>query len=320
MKYNKKVKPETNYFETHKRKKRKEALFCIILFVITSSIAISYEYTRYQKEQQTKQENIAEKVIYTKLEIEFNDITTTKEQYNKMSELCNSYLKETDTDLTLANTVEITEDEIYTDKMEKQNDNIKQSKQDKKFKEDYKIYFQDKILAVYINKLGEVKVVASLLNETETTESENITSSNKTETTSNRVETETVSMNNLDKIFNTAILEKTTNASKLTEKQYLTNLANLFLKGELQTNGSIYFNSSEFDYVNSIIGKLNEDEIKLELKAVEAGKSDPDLDYKDTILLQFDTKQNSKQYIKNSLITFIIKLDNSNKIYDTYLL
>lgn len=255
------------------------------------------------EEKYEKQFNIAD-AQYTKLDIKFNELVTSKEDYNKLKESCKQFVsKENNIDTDKVSNG-------YTNSNGKYIDTEKQTGSEKEetskggldeMNETGPIYLNDMLVMRYISDSGKMKVVASKLNED--------TGEIKTSAL-NDLETEEVSdwkSNNRDtKITGT-----------ITEDAYLQDVMTIFvsLVTQKEIDYTLKREALQFfteDGYNSMIKNTNRllvDKNSLEVKYIVAGKSSLENQSKDRVLLQMVVG-------KDSYINVVIKLNKNNKIFD----
>lgn len=255
------------------------------------------------EEKYEKQFNIAD-AQYTKLDIKFNELVTSKEVYNKLKESCKQFVsKENNVDTDKVSNG-------YTKSNGKYIDTEKQTSSEKEetskggldeMNETGPIYLNDMLVMRYISDSGEMKVVASKINED--------TGEIKTSAL-NDLETGEVSdwkSNNRD----------TKITGIITEDAYLQDVMTIFVS--LVTQKDIDYTlkreALQFfteDGYNSMIKNTNRllvDKNSLEVKYIVAGKSSLENKSKDRVLLQMVVG-------KDSYINVVIKLNKNNKIFD----
>ena len=251
------------------------------------------------EEKYEKQFNIAD-AQYTKLDIKFNELVTSKEDYNRLKESCKQFVsKENNVDTDKVSNGYTKSNGKYID-TEKQTGSEKEEASEE-MNETGPIYLHDILVMRYISDSGEMKVVASKLNED--------TGEIKTSAL-NDLETEEVSdwkSNNRDtKITGT-----------ITEDAYLQDVMTIFVS--LVTQKDIDYTlkreALQFfteDGYNSMIKNTNRllvDKNSLEVKYIVAGKSSLENQSKDRVLLQMVVD-------KDNYINVVIKLNKNNKIFD----
>lgn len=255
------------------------------------------------EEKYEEQFNIAD-AQYTKLDIKFNELVTSKEDYNKLKESCKQFVsKENNIDTDKVSNGYTKSNGKYID-TEKQTGSEKEETSKgglDEMNETGPIYLNDMLVMRYISDSGKMKVVASKLNED--------TGEIKTSTL-NDLETEEISdwkSNNRDtKITGT-----------ITEDAYLQDVMTIFVS--LVTQKDIDYTlkreALQFfteDGYNSMIKNTNRllvDKNSLEVKYIVAGKSSLENQSKDRVLLQMVVD-------KDNYINVVIKLNKNNKIFD----
>lgn len=255
------------------------------------------------EEKYEKQFNIAD-AQYTKLDIKFNELVTSKEDYNRLKESCKQFVsKENNVDTDKVSNGYTKSNGKYID-TEKQTGSEKEETSKgglDEMNETDPIYLNDMLVIRYISDSGKMKVVASKLNED--------TGEIKTSAL-NDLETEEVSdwkSNNRDtKITGT-----------ITEDVYLQDVMTIFVS--LVTQKDIDYTlkreALQFfteDGYNSMIKNTNRllvDKNSLEVKYIVAGKSSLENQSKDRVLLQMVVD-------KDNYINVVIKLNKNNKIFD----
>lgn len=269
------------------------------IMIILLMIGLAYVWKDSIEEKYEKQFNIAD-AQYTKLDIKFNDLITSKDVYNRLNRSCKQFVSEgdnKDTDWV---------SDGYTKSNGKYIDTKKQTGSEKEesldeMNETGPIYLNDMLVMRYISDSGEMKVVASKINED--------TGEIKTSAL-NDLETGEVSdwkSNNRDtKITGT-----------ITEDAYLQDVMTIFVS--LVTQKDIDYTlkreALQFfteDGYNSMIKNPNRllvDKNSLEVKYIVAGKSSLENKSKDRVLLQLIVD-------KNSYVNVVVKLNKNNKIFD----
>lgn len=269
------------------------------IMIILLMIGLAYVWKDSIEEKYEKQFNIAD-AQYTKLDIKFNDLITSKDVYNRLNRSCKQFVSEgdnKDTDWV---------SDGYTKSNGKYIDTKKQTGSEKEesldeMNETGPIYLNDMLVMRYISDSGEMKVVASKINED--------TGEIKTSAL-NDLETGEVSdwkSNNRDtKITGT-----------ITEDAYLQDVMTIFVS--LVTQKDIDYTlkreALQFfteDGYNSMIKNPNRllvDKNSLEVKYIVAGKSSLENKNKDRVLLQLIVD-------KNSYVNVVVKLNKNNKIFD----
>lgn len=251
------------------------------------------------EEKYEEQFNIAD-AQYTKLDIKFNELVTSKEDYNRLKECCKQFVsKENNVDTDKVSNGYTKSNGKYID-TEKQTGSEKEETSEE-MNETGPIYLNGMLVMRYISDSGEMKVVASKINDD--------TGEIKTSAL-NDLETKEVSdwkSNNRDtKITGT-----------ITEDAYLQDVMTIFVS--LVTQKDIDYTlkreALQFfteDGYNSMIKNTNRllvDKNSLEVKYIVAGKSSLENQSKDRVLLQMVVD-------KDNYINVVIKLNKNNKIFD----
>lgn len=255
------------------------------------------------EEKYEKQFNIAD-AQYTKLDIKFNELVTSKEDYNRLKESCKQFVsKENNVDTDKVSNGYTKSNGKYID-TEKQTGSEKEETSKgslDEMNETGPIYLNDMLVMRYISDSGKMKVVASKINDD--------TGEIKTSALDG-LETKEVSdwkSNNRDtKITGT-----------ITEDAYLQDVMTIFVS--LVTQKDIDYTlkreALQFfteDGYNSMIKNTNRllvDKNSLEVKYIVAGKSSLENQSKDRVLLQMVVD-------KDNYINVVIKLNKNNKIFD----
>lgn len=252
------------------------------------------------EEKYEKQFNIAD-AQYTKLDIKFNELVTSKEDYNKLKESCKQFVsKENNVDTDKVNNGYTKSNGKYVD-TEKQTGSEKEETSEE-MNETGPIYLNGMLVMRYISDSGEMKVVASKLNED--------TGEIKTSAL-NDLETGEVSDWKSNSNRDTKI------TGTITEDAYLQDVMTIFVS--LVTQKDIDYplkrEALQFfteDGYNSMIKNTNRllvDKNSLEVKYIVAGKSSLENQSKDRVLLQMVVD-------KDNYINVVIKLNKNNKIFD----
>lgn len=252
------------------------------------------------EEKYEKQFNIAD-AQYTKLDIKFNELVTSKEDYNRLKESCKQFVsKENNVDTDKVSNGYTKSNGKYVD-TEKQTGSEKEETSEE-MNETGPIYLNGMLVMRYISDSGEMKVVASKLNED--------TGEIKTSAL-NDLETEEVSDWKSNSNRDTKI------TGTITEDAYLQDVMTIFVS--LVTQKDIDYTlkreALQFfteDGYNSMIKNTNRllvDKNSLEVKYIVAGKSSLENQSKDRVLLQMVVD-------KDNYINVVIKLNKNNKIFD----
>lgn len=257
------------------------------------------------EEKYEKQFNIAD-AQYTKLDIKFNDLITSKEDYNKLNKSCKQFVSEGDNEDT---------DWVsdgYTKSNGKYIDTKKQTGSEKEesldeMNETGPIYLNDMLVMRYISDSGEMKVVAAKINES----TGEIKTSALNDLRLTAKEKDEVSDWKNKSSKNTKI------TGTITEDAYLQDVMSIFVS--LVTQKDIDYTlkreALQFfteDGYNSMIKNPNRllvDKNSLEVKNIVAGKSSLENKNKDRVLLQMVVG-------KDSYVNVVIKLNKNNKIFD----
>lgn len=256
------------------------------------------------EEKYEEQFNIAD-AQYTKLDIKFNELVTSKEDYNKLKENCKQFVsKENNIDTDKVSNGYTKSNGKYID-TEKQTGSEKEETSKvglDEMNETGPIYLNDMLVMRYISDSGKMKVVASKLNE--------YTGEIKTSAL-NDLETEEVSDWKSNSNKDTKI------TGTITEDAYLQDVMTIFVS--LVTQKDIDYTlkreALQFfteDGYNSMIKNNNRllvDKNSLEVKYIVAGKSSLENQSKDRVLLQMVVD-------KDNYINVVIKLNKNNKIFD----
>lgn len=276
--------------------------FIMIMFLM---IGLAYVWKDSIEEKYEKQFNIAD-AQYTKLDIKFNDLITSKEVYNKLNKSCKQFVSEGDS----GDTDWVSDG--YTKSNGKYIDTKKQIGSEKEeildeMNETGPIYLNDMLVMRYISDSGEMKVVAAKINEStgeiKTSILNNLRLTNK--------EKDEVSDWKNKSSKNTKI------TGTITEDAYLQDVMSIFVS--LVTQKDIDYTlkreALQFfteDGYNSMIKNPNRllvDKNSLEVKYIVAGKSSLENKNKDRVLLQLVVD-------KNSYVNVVVKLNKNNKIFD----
>jgi hypothetical protein len=242
---------------------------------------------------------------YTSVSVHFYDVTTTSDEYDKLKEYCNSYVKDDDTTIVLDNDID-TKEGYYID-----NNGISTDNKDDTLYETGPIYFQDKMLMRYLNEKGEMKVVASeIIHKNEGDD-----------------EINTYNIDSMSSIFGaeqkkTSISENDIDENSINEDSYLKDLSEIFLEiinksydnidSQLKIKAMHYFTEDGYNSIINNAKALNVKDRDISVNFIEAGKSSLEIDTKDRIIMQL--KVNNKKNIVYT--TIIIKLNDKQKIFD----
>lgn len=276
--------------------------FIMVMFLM---IGLASVWKDSIEEKYEKQFNIAD-AQYTKLDIKFNDLITSKEVYNKLNKSCKQFVSEGDNEDT---------DWVsdgYTKSNGKYIDTKKQTGSEKEesldeMNETGPIYLNDMLVMRYISDSGEMKVVAAKINES--------TGEIKTSTLNNLrlADKEKDEVND----WKNKRSKNTKITGTITEDAYLQDVMSIFVS--LVTQKDIDYTlkreALQFfteDGYNSMIKNPNRllvDKNSLEVKYIVAGKSSLENKNKDRVLLQLVVG-------KNSYVNVVVKLNKNNKIFD----
>lgn len=275
--------------------------FIAVMFLM---IGLALAWKDSVEEKYEKQFNIAD-AQYTKLDIKFNDSVTSKDVYNKLKESCKQFVsKENNVDTDKVSNGYTKSNGKYID-TEKQIDSEKEESSKgglDEMNETGPIYLNNMLVMRYISDSGEMKVVASKLNE----DTEEIKTS-----ALNDLETGEVSD------WKNKSSKDTKITGTITEDAYLQDVMSIFVS--LVTQKDIDYTlkreALQFfteDGYNSMIKNPNRllvDKNSLEVKYIVAGKSSLENKNKDRVLLQLIVD-------KNSYVNVVVKLNKNNKIFD----
>lgn len=276
--------------------------FIMIMFLM---IGLAYVWKDSIEEKYEKQFNIAD-AQYTKLDIKFNDLITSKEVYNKLNKSCKQFVSEGDN----GDTDWVSDG--YTKSNGKYIDAKKQIGSEKEeildeMNETGPIYLNDMLVMRYISDSGEMKVVAAKINES--------TGEIKTSILND------LRLTNKEKDDASNWKNKSSKNTKITgtitEDAYLQDVMSIFVS--LVTQKDIDYTlkreALQFfteDGYNSMIKNPNRllvDKNSLEVKYIVAGKSSLENKNKDRVLLQLVVD-------KDSYVNVVVKLNKNNKIFD----
>lgn len=275
------------------------------IMIILLMIGLAYVWKDSIEEKYEKQFNIAD-AQYTKLDIKFNDLITSKDVYNRLNKSCKQFVSEGDSEDT---------DWVsdgYTKSNGKYIDTKKQTGSEKEesldeMNETGPIYLNNMLVMRYISDSGEMKVVAAKINES----TGEIKTSILNDLRLTNKEKDDVSNWKNKSSKNTKI------TGTITEDAYLQDVMSIFVS--LVTQKDIDYTlkreALQFfteDGYNSMIKNPNRllvDKNSLEVKYIVAGKSSLENKNKDRVLLQLVVD-------KNSYVNVIVKLNKNNKIFD----
>lgn len=269
------------------------------------------------------------KVEDTKVGIQFEDIKTTNSEYDKLRVSCNTYIEEhnikSELDANINISVDINE-YTYEDKVNQSgNDilginrfdliesfnNIQESvSYDANMAETGPIYFNDMLMIRYINTLGELKVVSSIFED------------------NFKQSTKTLSQSDLRDVYEFKFLSDISTESisglAMNESQYIHTISESILDvitantrkkaNQAVSKGLSYLT---YDGKDAIVKSKENLDIKFgtrpELLFGLAGKSDPGLDIKDRIYLQYSYVN---IYDEPDILHIIIKLNKNLRLFD----
>lgn len=275
------------------------------IMIILLMIGLAYVWKDSIEEKYEKQFNIAD-AQYTKLDIEFSDLITSKEVYNKLNRSCKQFVSEgdnKDTDWV---------SDGYTKSNGKYIDTKKQTGSEKEesldeMNETGPIYLNNMLVMRYISDSGEMKVVAAKINDS--------TGEIKTSTLNDL----RLAAKGKDEVsdWKSSSNRDTKITGTITEDAYLQDVMSIFVS--LVTQKDIDYTlkreALQFfteDGYNSMIKNPNRllvDKNSLEVKYIVAGKSSLENKNKDRVLLQLIVD-------KNSYVNVVVKLNKNNKIFD----
>lgn len=261
------------------------------------------------EEKYEKQFNIAD-AQYTKLDIKFNELVTSKEDYNRLKESCKQFVsKENNIDTDKVSNGYTKSNGKYID-TEKQTGSEKEETSKgglDEMNETGPIYLNGMLVMRYISDSGEMKVVAAKINES----TGEIKTSTLNDLKLTAKEKEDVSNRESKGSKNAKI------TGTITEDAYLQDVMTIFVS--LVTQKDIDYTlkreALQFfteDGYNSMIKNTNRllvDKNSLEVKYIVAGKSSLENQSKDRVLLQMVVD-------KDNYINVVIKLNKNNKIFD----
>lgn len=275
------------------------------IMIILLMIGLAYVWKDSIEEKYEKQFNIAD-AQYTKLDIEFNDLITSKEVYNKLNRSCKQFVSEgdnKDTDWV---------SDGYTKSNGKYIDTKKQTGSEKEesldeMNETGPIYLNNMLVMRYISDSGEMKVVAAKINDS--------TGEIKTSTLNDL----RLAAKGKDEVsdWKSSSNRDTKITGTITEDAYLQDVMSIFVS--LVTQKDIDYTlkreALQFfteDGYNSMIKNPNRllvDKNSLEVKYIVVGKSSLENKNKDRVLLQLIVD-------KSSYVNVVVKLNKNNKIFD----
>lgn len=157
-------------------------------------------------------------------------------------------------------------------------------------------------------------------------------SENSISTENSEVSIETVDIDNLVSIFNNQEVTKFNSnisynieeitSDRTSEKEYLRDLSNIFLEVIGKSSDDIdetlkkkalqYFSYEGYTTIIEGIEYIDSNYTNIQVNFIEAGKSDLDVSYKDRVIMQIETSNDTSKIITN----IVIKLNDSYKVFD----
>ena len=270
-------------------------------------------------------ENSTDNISFIK--INFKNIDTTPDEYEKLKQNCIAYAKNNNINVENIKTSIDVSDETYTDL----NINNDTSNTDNKMYETGPIYMNNALLLRFINEKGEMKIIGSCIKNAEQSD----VAKSSTEAVNKYI---TVDSSELNKIFdntNTDTADSTISDTENTydiaysfhestisinQENYFSDIESIFIKcinksfdnvdSKLKNKIKAYFTKDSYSNIISSMSGISGADIRASF--ITAGKSSINSNSCDRLLLQLVNKEHNK----DEYTTIIIKLDNSNKIFD----
>lgn len=269
------------------------------------------------------------------IQIELSEITTSEETYDKLLNNCNTFVEDStipEISKVNRNNVAVSED-TYVDKEESLSNNrteYKNSIKNELSKQDA-IYLQDKIISVYVNNQGGIKILMSYIEDTKSNEIEssedrthtisinevsNILNGDSTDTKGNEL-TKLIDINNekeqnnWEKRYPESILD----ALQIKEGVYLERISSIITSNKTDEDHKRYFTSTCYEMLEETIKLLKESNKLSEntlVTYIDTGKSDKSIEYKDRIFIQLENNSNGIKEYSN----IILKLNKEHIIFD----
>lgn len=299
-------------------------IYCIVINTIDNN-------KNNQKQYNANVDKVIEKVNNEKIVIAFNDVTTTRQEYDILHNNCIEFAKQNNINIeNIETNVKVTENTYIDSADNKYNKN----KSDTMY-ETGPIYLQDALLIRFISEQGEMKVIASKASKS--IGLENYFTNDNISSAVEDITYETVDNTELADIFYTDAeeLKKYTGignikemkklyndgSTNITENNYFNDISNIFIEmikqssdnidKELKDKALLYFTEDGYNNIVSSVEHINSD-ADVRVSFIRAGKSDIRQKYCDRVIMQIVTSNSNKEIYTN----IIIKLDSSYKVFD----
>lgn len=306
---------------------------CFIVYSIyNEAIGNSDESDKYRTVERTLNESIFNN--NSQIDIAFNNIDTSNEEYDILRDKCIEYANNNDVHISnIETSVKVTET-TYID-----NSKYKYKYLSDTMYETGPVYMNDAILLRFMNEKGELKIIAA-----KAVFNDNISLDfNINNTYNDSTEYIVVDGQHLEELFydtenefiNTEMSEYLYNIKpiqyinennnfivKVTEDNYFKDMSSIFIEiikkssddidKELKEKALNYFTYDGYNTIVNGVEHIESDTTNISVSFIKAGKSSIDVLYCDRIIMQLVTENNNNKIYTN----LIIKLDQSHKVFD----
>ena len=306
---------------------------CFIVYSIyNEAIGNSDESDKYRTVERTLNESIFNN--NSQIDIAFNNIDTSNEEYDILRDKCIEYANNNDVHISnIETSVKVTET-TYID-----NSKYKYKYLSDTMYETGPVYMDDAILLRFMNEKGELKIIAA-----KAVFNDNISLDfNINNTYNDSTEYIVVDGQHLEELFydtenefiNTEMSEYLYNIKpiqyinennnfivKVTEDNYFKDMSSIFIEiikkssddidKELKEKALNYFTYDGYNTIVNGVEHIESDTTNISVSFIKAGKSSIDALYCDRIIMQLVTENNNNKIYTN----LIIKLDQSHKVFD----
>lgn len=306
---------------------------CFIVYSIyNEAIGNSDESDKYRTVERTLNESIFNN--NSQIDIAFNNIDTSNEEYDILRDKCIEYANNNDVHISnIETSVKVTET-TYID-----NSKYKYKYLSDTMYETGPVYMNDAILLRFMNEKGELKIIAA-----KAVFNDNISLDfNINNTYNDSTEYIVVDGQHLEELFydtenefiNTEMSEYLYNIKpiqyinennnfivKVTEDNYFKDMSSIFIEiikkssddidKELKEKALNYFTYDGYNTIVNGVEHIESDTTNISVSFIKAGKSSIDALYCDRIIMQLVTENNNNKIYTN----LIIKLDQSHKVFD----
>lgn len=306
---------------------------CFIVYSIyNEAIGNSDESDKYRTVERTLNESIFNN--NSQIDIAFNNIDTSNEEYDILRDKCIEYANNNDVHISnIETSVKVTET-TYID-----NSKYKYKYLSDTMYETGPVYMDDAILLRFMNEKGELKIIAA-----KAVFNDNISLDfNINNTYNDSTEYIVVDGQHLEELFydtenefiNTEMSEYLYNIKpiqyinennnfivKVTEDNYFKDMSSIFIEiikkssddidKELKEKALNYFTYDGYNTIVNGVEHIESDTTNISVSFIKAGKSSIDALYCDRIVMQLVTENNNNKIYTN----LIIKLDQSHKVFD----